>query len=46
METEITTLIDILAKLLTATFIVAPTVLSFLIYSKINKKKATLKSKC
>ena len=38
METEITTLIDILAKLLTATFIVAPTVLSFLIYNKINKK--------
>ena len=38
METEITTLIDILAKLLTAAFIVAPTVLGFLIYNKMNKR--------
>ena len=38
METEITTLINLLAQLLAVTFIVTPTILGFLIYNKINKK--------
>jgi len=38
METEITTLIDLLARLLAAILVIAPTVLGFLIYNKINKK--------
>ena len=38
METEITTLIELLAKLLAATFVIAPTVLGFLIYNKLNKR--------
>jgi UDP-N-acetylmuramate-alanine ligase len=38
METEITTLIELLATLLTITFVIAPTVLSYLIYSTIIKR--------
>ena len=38
METEITTLINILAKLLVIVFALAPTVLGYLIWSKMNHK--------
>ena len=38
METEITALIELLAKLLAITFIIAPTVLGYLIYSTIIRR--------
>lgn len=38
MGTEITTLIDLLAKLLAVTLLIAPTLLGVLIYNKMNRR--------